>query len=729
MTENRSMVVTALLIVGLALTVGIGGCPPGGGPPSGDPNGDPNGAPGGDPNGVVTDAPPTIVSCPDGQTLSASANCQATLPDLTTSLDATDAEDATLTVTQDPAAGTLLELGDTTVQFTVTDSAGNDATCTCIVTVADDTAPTLGALGGPYSVTGDQAGSGAVPDFQATVLAAAADNCDDSLAYSQNPAAGTLLAIGVHNVAVSVTDDAGNVGPGTVQLEVLDPNAGEGGFTTAVIVHRGSEQVIAGPEVDASFGTVTPAGYTPTRSKAVAISGDGLKVWFSLYDEFPNVEGDPQTQLWSVNIDGSGGQRSTLPSENLSYGLPLETNIDGSVCYADNGAAKKMYRATPGQAATTAFTYWTEAGGWVYGDIRGEFKITDDATKMIYRSYVNTRIYGVDVSTGVGTPVVVATGAGLEYEGIGSRGFPSNIDLAGDGSRWIFTANYWKNEWGANRDAVWIGSGFDAGATLTMKTVPAPAELAREVSITDDGDTIGYTIEEEYLNAPTPFMVQATDGNTRQEIGDGRTSVTGQLSDNGNRVYYRTSRAYGPGSGNSVLVDVATGRRLPAGTGLFDDAPGVDSGNIRMSDDGQTFVAGSSKGVWTLRDGVDGLTGFPSIDSIAYRFNEDCTMTIRVAVTAPRGVHNIYVTPHIEGEPPTSVVAADVNPTFSFRWGSFDFEELEDETGVWERTVALTNGDDGACAQDLLTSDFVFRVVLLDANETMAIFQDFTVPD
>jgi len=504
-----------------------------------------------------------------------------------------------------------------------------------------------------------------------------------------------------------------------------DPDDDPDGFTAAQIIHRGSEQIIAGPEVDSSVSTVTPTGYAATGYKAVAISGDATKVWFSLFDEFPNVEGDPQTQLWSVNIDGSGGQRSGLPAEALNYGLPLETTINGSVCYGDNRGVSKMYRTTPGNAATTAFTYWNETEGHRYGDIRGEFQITDDGSKMVYRSFVDSKIYGVNLADGSGTPVAIAWPEKLQHMGTNARYFCSNIAMAGDGSKWVFMSDYYNGGWDTpHQHATWIGSGFDAGASVTKTTVPDTInDVAENFSITDDGQTFAYTVAAEYLNAPSGVMVQPTTGTTRQETGDGRTSVRGSISGDGSRLCYRTSRGFG--TGNSVLVDMDTGRKMPPGTGLFDNNPGVDSGNIRVSDDGQTFVAGADRGVWVLHDGVDGQPGFPTIDNVYYRFNDDCTLTVRVAVTAPRGVHQVYVTPYIAGEPPTSVLTADVNPTYSFRWGSWNFERLEGQPGVWEQIVGLTNGDDGACARDLLTSDFVLRIVLYDANETMAVFQDF----
>jgi hypothetical protein len=58
---------------------------------------------------VVDTIPPTILSCASNRTLSAGANCTATLPDLTGEVVATDAS-GPVTVTQNPPPGTLLGL-------------------------------------------------------------------------------------------------------------------------------------------------------------------------------------------------------------------------------------------------------------------------------------------------------------------------------------------------------------------------------------------------------------------------------------------------------------------------------------------------------------------------------------------------------------------------------------------------------------------------------------------
>jgi sugar lactone lactonase YvrE len=79
---------------------------------------------------------PVISTCANSQTLSANGSCQAALPDLTSEVVVTDNCGGTPTVTQSPAAGTLLGLGTNLVVWTATDTHGNSASCTQQVIVA-----------------------------------------------------------------------------------------------------------------------------------------------------------------------------------------------------------------------------------------------------------------------------------------------------------------------------------------------------------------------------------------------------------------------------------------------------------------------------------------------------------------------------------------------------------------------------------------------------------------
>ena len=98
---------------------------------------------------IVRDTtPPAILYCFTNLTLSAGANCQALLPDVTGTnyLVALDTC-SSVTVTQMPSAGTLLSLGTNELVLTAFDASGNAVNSTNSVIVADLTAPVITLLG------------------------------------------------------------------------------------------------------------------------------------------------------------------------------------------------------------------------------------------------------------------------------------------------------------------------------------------------------------------------------------------------------------------------------------------------------------------------------------------------------------------------------------------------------------------------------------------------------
>jgi len=171
---------------------------------------------------VADTTAPTITSAPGLVTAPAGANCQGVVPNVTGQVVASDNCTAagSLTISQSPTAGTLLGVGQYNIIVTVTDAAGNSATTTVVLKVADTTAPTVTSAPSLVTVTAGANCQGVVPDVTSQVVAS--DNCTaaGSLTVSQSPAAGTLLGVGQYNITVTVTDAAGNSATTTVVLKV-----------------------------------------------------------------------------------------------------------------------------------------------------------------------------------------------------------------------------------------------------------------------------------------------------------------------------------------------------------------------------------------------------------------------------------------------------------------------------------------------------------------------------
>ncbi len=217
--------------------------------------------------------PPTII-CPPAPTVAVGGDCQAEVPnildDVTTSDDVTP-HDA-LTLTQSPDAGTIIRLGITTVTVTVTDEAGNSATCSVGLTVVDTTPPTLNCPT-PQVISADDRCTAIVPNLISQVTAL--DNCTaaDSLSVRQDPPAGAVVPLGATIVTFSATDAAGNVGSCTATLTVADGTPPEITSCPAdLTVPAGADCQAAVPDVLTDItasDNCTPAGsLTLTQSPA-----------------------------------------------------------------------------------------------------------------------------------------------------------------------------------------------------------------------------------------------------------------------------------------------------------------------------------------------------------------------------------------------------------------------------------------------------------------------------
>ena len=172
---------------------------------------------------TVLDGTAPTVTCPSNSTVTASSGCQGAIPNVLTGVIASDncTPGGSLIKTQSPASGAIVGIGPHTVTVTVTDAAGNFNTCTTTVTVVDTVAPTITTCPPGRSTPAGSGCQGTIPNVIPEVVAT--DNCTPvaSLVKTQNPAAGTVVAVGSHPITVTVTDGSGNVSSCTVAFSVF----------------------------------------------------------------------------------------------------------------------------------------------------------------------------------------------------------------------------------------------------------------------------------------------------------------------------------------------------------------------------------------------------------------------------------------------------------------------------------------------------------------------------
>jgi TolB protein len=163
---------------------------------------------------------------------------------------ATDLVDGdNVTVTTEPASGSLFPIGTTPVTITAVDSHNNKASASFKVTVQDTTPPVISV---PADITKEVIGpNGAVVNFEA----AATDKVDGSVAVTCTPTSGSTFPYGTTTVDCSATDKAGNAASASFKVTVQDtkapavldatlvPNPGAKVSRTAVVSAQFSEKV------------------------------------------------------------------------------------------------------------------------------------------------------------------------------------------------------------------------------------------------------------------------------------------------------------------------------------------------------------------------------------------------------------------------------------------------------------------------------------------------------
>src|SRR5256885_222233 len=199
---------------------------------------------------TVTDDTAPTVSCPAPTSASAGTNCLAAVPDVLGGVSASDSCSGTngITLSQSPAAGTLVGLGVHVITVTASDAATNSATCTTTFTVTDDAAPTV-SCPAPTSVSAGTNCLAAVPDVLGGV--SASDSCSgtNGITLSQSPAAGTLVGLGVHVITVTATDGATNSATCTTTFTVTDDTAPAVSCPAPTSVSAGTNCLAAVPDV------------------------------------------------------------------------------------------------------------------------------------------------------------------------------------------------------------------------------------------------------------------------------------------------------------------------------------------------------------------------------------------------------------------------------------------------------------------------------------------------
>ena len=272
---------------------------------------------------TVQDTTPPALSLPDDITAEATAPTGAVVPFTVTALDLVD---GAVPVTCDPASGSPFALGDTQVDCSAADAAGNEATGSFTVTVQDTTAPEL-TLPGDLTAEATSA-AGATVAFTAT----ANDLVDGPVLVTCVPPAG-VFPLGTTPVDCSATDAAGNTGNASFSVLVEDTTAPAvtvpDGVTAEATSAAGAAVTFTSSSTDAVDGPGTP---TCTPSSASVFVLGPTTVTCSITDAAGN-EGSADFVV--IVVDTTGPAISDTPADLIQEA----TGPDGAVVIYTNPTA------------------------------------------------------------------------------------------------------------------------------------------------------------------------------------------------------------------------------------------------------------------------------------------------------------------------------------------------------------------------------------------------------
>jgi hypothetical protein len=316
---------------------------------------------------VVDVTAPEITACATNVTINADMNCQAAIPDLTTQVISSEECPGAVTITQSPAAGTLVGRGDTVVTLTVKDVANNEATCQATVTVVDVTAPEITACATNMTLNADTNCQAAIPDLTTQVIAS--DGCTGTVTITQSPLAGTLVGLGDTVVTLTVKDAADNQTNCQATITVVD------GFVPDLMEQPQSATNMVG----------TTATFTVAATSCSAIGYQWMRGTNLLSGEnattltITNVQTSNAGDYTVVLTNGAGSATSEIAT--LTVLLPAAPTASARPVLLPNGHFSASYQGTPNVPYTVKYAE-VVTGPWhlltnVTSDANGLIPIDD----------------------------------------------------------------------------------------------------------------------------------------------------------------------------------------------------------------------------------------------------------------------------------------------------------------------------------------------------------------
>ncbi len=286
---------------------------------------------------------PTIAAT--NQSASADANCQAPVPDYSSTV--SDNCSSNITYTQTPAAGTLVGLGPQTVHIEANDNssnnngAGNAATKDVTFTVNDTTAP---AISCPANITTSN-DSGQCSAMVNPGTATATDNCDSSPTISgtrsDNQSLSAPYPKGTTTITWTAIDHSGNLSSCTQTVTVNDTENPTITAPSNVTANTGPGRTTCDADVsNATLGTASANDNCPGVTVSRSPSGNTFPVGTTTITwTATDTSGNTATATQTVTVNDNTPPVVTPPANVTAYTGPGATSCGTFVSDATLGTA------------------------------------------------------------------------------------------------------------------------------------------------------------------------------------------------------------------------------------------------------------------------------------------------------------------------------------------------------------------------------------------------------
>jgi len=286
---------------------------------------------------------PTIAAT--NQSASADANCQAPVPDYSSTV--SDNCSSNITYTQTPAAGTLVGLGPHTVHIEANDNssnnngAGNTATKDVTFTVNDTTAPTITC---PANIT-RSTDAGSCSATVAPGTATATDNCDSnptiSGTRSDNQSLSAPYPKGTTTITWTAIDHSGNLSSCQQTVTVNDTEKPTITAPPNVTANTGPGRTSCDADVsNATLGTASANDNCPGVTVSRSPSGNTFPVGTTTITwTATDTSGNTATATQTVTVVDNTPPVVTPPADVTAYTGPGATSCGTFVSDATLGTA------------------------------------------------------------------------------------------------------------------------------------------------------------------------------------------------------------------------------------------------------------------------------------------------------------------------------------------------------------------------------------------------------